>query len=223
MKRVLFTVFSIAGTAVLGWLGNWQLDRLAWKQTVLEQIDQRIAAPAVPVPLTPVPSADTYLPVFAEGRFGQEYIRVLVSQKRIGAGYRVISAFKTEGRRILVDRGFIDLSNSSDMQADQAVVVQGNLHWPDEVDGFTPAPDLEKNIWFARDVRALSEALQTQPILIVASQISPPDQNIKPLEIDSSAIPNDHLQYAVTWFSLAAIWIMMSAAFLWRSRKKKKG
>ena len=223
MKRVLFTVFSIAGTAVLGWLGNWQLDRLAWKQTVLEQIDQRIAAPAVPVPLTPVPSADTYLPVFAEGRFGQEYIRVLVSQKRIGAGYRVISAFKTEGRRILVDRGFIDLSNSSDIQADQAVVVQGNLHWPDEVDGFTPAPDLEKNIWFARDVRALSEALQTQPILIVASQISPPDQNIKPLEIDSSAIPNDHLQYAVTWFSLAAIWIMMSGAFLWRSRKKKKG
>jgi surfeit locus 1 family protein len=135
----------------------------------------------------------------------------------------VISAFKTEGRRILVDRGFIDLSKSSDMQADQAVVVQGNLHWPDEVDGFTPAPDLEKNIWFARDVRALSEALQTQPILIVASQISPPDQNIKPLEIDSSAIPNDHLQYAVTWFSLAAIWIMMSGAFLWRSRKKKKG
>ena len=223
MKRVLFAVFSLAGTAVLLWLGNWQLDRLAWKQTVLEQIDQRIAAPAVPVPLTPVPSADTYLPVFAEGRFGQEYIRVLVSQKRIGAGYRVISAFKTEGRRILVDRGFIDLSNSSDIQADQAVVVQGNLHWPDEVDGFTPAPDLEKNIWFARDVRALSEALQTQPILIVASQISPPDQNIKPLEIDSSAIPNDHLQYAVTWFSLAAIWIMMSAAFLWRSRKKKKG
>ena len=223
MKRVLFAVFSIAGTAVLLWLGNWQLDRLAWKQTVLDQIDQRIAAPAVPVPPIPVPSEDTYLPVFAEGRFEQEYIRVLVSQKRIGAGYRVISAFKTEGRRILVDRGFIGLSKSSDMQADQAVVVQGNLHWPDEVDGFTPAPDLEKNIWFARDVRALSEALQTQPILIVASQISPPDQNIKPLEIDSSAIPNDHLQYAVTWFSLAAIWIMMSGAFLWRSRKKKKG
>ena len=223
MKRVLFGVFSIAGTAVLLWLGNWQLDRLAWKQTVLEQIDQRIAAPAVPVPLTPVPSEDTYLPVFAEGRFGQEYIRILVSQKRIGAGYRVISAFKTEGRRILVDRGVIDLAKSSDMQANQEVVVQGNLHWPDEVDRFTTAPDLEKNIWFARDVRALSEALQTQPILIVASQISPPDQNIKPLEIDSSAIPNDHLQYAVTWFSLAAIWIMMSGAFLWRSRKKKKG
>ena len=223
MKRVLFAVFSLAGTAVLLWLGNWQLDRLAWKQTVFEQIDQRIAAPAVPVPPIPDPSEDTYLPVFAEGRFGQEYIRVLVSQKRIGAGYRVISVFKTEGRRILVDRGVIDLSKSLDMQADQEVVVQGNLHWPDEVDGFTPAPDLEKNIWFARDVRALSEALQTQPILIVASQISPPDQNIKPLEIDSSAIPNDHLQYAVTWFSLAAIWIMVSGAFLWHSQKKKKG
>lgn len=223
MKRVLFVVFSIAGTAVLLLLGNWQLDRLAWKQTVLDQIDQRIAAPAMLVPQKPRPSEDTYLPVRAEGRLGQDYIRVLVSQKRIGAGYRVISVFKTGGRRILVDRGFIDLSKSPDAQADQAVVVQGNLHWPDEVDGFTPTPDLEKNIWFARDVRALSEALKTQPILIVASQISPPNQNIEPLQIDSSVIPNDHLQYAVTWFSLAAIWIMMSSAFLWRSKKKKKG
>ena len=58
MKRVLFTVFSLAGTAVLLWLGNWQLDRLAWKKTVLEQIDQRIAAPAVPVPPTPDPSEE---------------------------------------------------------------------------------------------------------------------------------------------------------------------
>ena len=135
----------------------------------------------------------------------------------------MISVLQTEEHRILVDRGFIDLSKSPDVQADQAVVVQGNLHWPDEVDGFTPAPDLEKNIWFARDVHALSKALKTQPILIVASQISPPNQNIEPLQIDSSAIPNDHLQYAVTWFSLAAIWIMMSGAFLWRSQKKKKG
>ena len=123
----------------------------------------------------------------------------------------------------MVDRGFIDLSKSLEVQANQAVIVQGNLHWPDEVDAFTPAPDLERNIWFARDVRALSEALQTQPILIVASQISPPNQNIKPLKIDTSAIPNDHLQYAVTWFSLAAIWIMMSGAFLWRWQEKKKG
>ncbi len=223
MKRILFVVFSIAGTAVLLLLGNWQLDRLDWKQTVLDQIDQRIAAPAMLVPQKPRPSEDIYLPVRAEGRFGQEYIRVLVSQKRIGAGYRVISVLKTGGRRILVDRGFIDLSKSPDAQADQAVVVQGNLHWPDEVDGFTPTPDLEKNIWFARDVRALSEALKTQPILIVASQISPPNQNIEPLQIDSSAVSNDHLQYAVTWFSLAAIWVMMSSAFLWRSKKKKKG
>ena len=223
MKRVLFAVFSIAGTAVLLWLGNWQLNRLAWKQTVLDQIDQRIVAPAVPLPRNPRSTEDTYLPVRADGWFGQKYIRVLVSQKHIGAGYRVISVFITGGRRIMVDRGFIDLSKSLEVQANQAVIVQGNLHWPDEVDAFTPAPDLERNIWFARDVRALSEALQTQPILIVASQISPPNQNIKPLQIDSSAIPNDHLQYAVTWFSLAAIWIMMSGAFLWRSQKKKKG
>jgi len=100
--------------------------------------------------------------------------------------------------------------------------VLGNLHWPDEIDSYTPEPDRDKNIWFARDIEAMANELGTLPILIVASQVSPSQKAVSPLPIDSSSIPNDHLQYAITWFSLAAVWIIMSAVFLRRTRTRKK-
>jgi len=41
------------------------------------------------------------------------------------------------------------------------------------------------------------------------------------LPVDTARIPNDHLQYAITWFSLAAIWLGMSLFFLRRRRAPK--
>ena len=36
------------------------------------------------------------------------------------------------------------------------------------------------------------------------------------MPVDTTRIPNDHLQYAITWFSLAAIWAAMSLYFVRR-------
>jgi surfeit locus 1 family protein len=58
--------------------------------------------------------------------------------------------------------------------------------------------------------------LGTEPVLIVARSKS--DAGVTPLPVDSSAIPNDHLQYAITWFSLAFVWATMTTYFLWRTR-----
>lgn len=215
-------VFGLAGTALLLFLGKWQLDRLAWKQAILHEIDSKIAAQPVEIPHQPTVTKDLYLPVQAVGQLQPATLRVLVSQKKIGAGYRLISAFETEGRRVLLDRGFIKIEAPLPPFVEQEMSVLGNLHWPDEIDSYTPQPDREKNIWFARDVEALSKELGTLPILIVASNVSPSEKAVSPLPIDSSGIPNDHLQYAITWFSLAAVWITMSAVFLRRTRTRKK-
>ena len=215
-------VFGLAGTAVLLGLGKWQLDRLAWKQAILREIDSKIAAQPVEIPQQPAPAKDRYLPIKAKGQLQPAALRVLVSQKKIGAGYRLISAFETEGRRVLLDRGFIKIDAPLPAFVKQEMTVLGNLHWPDEIDSYTPPPDRDKNIWFARDVEAMAKELGTLPIFIVASKVSPPEKAVSPLPIDSSSIPNDHLQYAITWFSLAAVWITMSAVFLRRTRTRKK-
>ncbi len=158
------------------------------------------------------------MPVTADGRLIGDTLRVLVSQKTKGAGYRLITAFESEGRRVLVDRGFIAV-DARDVETPNAdITVTGNLQWPQETDGFTPAPDTENNIWFARDVPAMAAALNAEPLLIVARKLTPSDPAVAPFPVDTSRIPNDHLQYAITWFSLAAIWLAMSALFLRRRR-----
>ena len=101
------------------------------------------------------------------------------------------------------------------------VTVTGNLHWPQEIDSFTPEPDLEANIWFARDLPAMAETLNSEPLLIVARTTSLPDGPVMPLPVDTAGIPNDHLQYAITWFSLALIWVAMTAVFALRGTRRR--
>ena len=221
MRRFWFIVFiGFAGTACLLYLGKWQIDRLYWKLDVLKKIDQKIAAAPVLLPAEPSESVHKYLSVEISGQFLQESIRVLASKKRYGAGYRIIHVFRTNGRRLLVDLGFVGLETDYDIDLSSDISLVGNLHWPDEVDNFTPEPDLENNIWFARDVERVASALQTEPILIILKDSTLKDKNIKPMPIDTTHIPNDHLQYALTWFSLAIIWALMSCLFIWTTRQK---
>jgi surfeit locus 1 family protein len=220
MRRSLFLiVIGAGGAAILLWLGFWQMQRLEWKLGVIEDINARIEASPIPLPDTLDPDADAYLPVEVRGVIAPEYLRVLVSQKEIGAGYRIISALDMGGRRVLLDRGFTPVEQADIPSHVGSVTVRGNLQWPQETDGFTPEPDVEGNIWFAREVAVMAAALNTEETLLVAKQTSFDDAPIRPLPVDTTAIPNDHLSYAITWFSLAAIWISMTAAFILRARR----
>ncbi len=213
-------IFGIGGIAILVSLGVWQLQRLAWKEAILSDINARVSAAPVAVPQTPSAQSDLYLPVELQGDFTGEELHVLASVKRRGAGYRVISVLQSDDRRIMVDRGFIPTERKDEPRQAQAVTVQGNLHWPDELDSFTPEPDQTRDIWFARDVPAMAQALDAEPFLIVARSVSETQPAIDPLPINTNAIPNDHLQYAITWFSLALLWFAMTVYLLWRIRQR---
>ena len=146
-------LFGVLGTALLVALGLWQLARLEWKETMLAEIEARIADPAGPLPEQADPARDRFLPVRIEGRFETGELHVLVSQKGAGAGYRIIAPFETAaGRRVMVDRGIVPVPEKDAPRAPGAATVTGNLHWPDEVDRWTPEPDPDAGIWFARDV-----------------------------------------------------------------------
>jgi surfeit locus 1 family protein len=171
------------------------------------------------LPATPDPVADRYLPVAVSGRLTGQELDVLVSRKQIGPGFRVIAVLETEsGRRVLVDRGFLAEDARALPRETGALDVVGNLIWPQEVDGFTPAPDTATGIWFARDLPAMAEALNAEPVLIVAREWT--GDGIEPMPVDAAAITNDHLNYAITWFSLAVVWAGMTGLLLWRMRRK---
>ncbi|VAV88726.1 Cytochrome oxidase biogenesis protein Surf1, facilitates heme A insertion [hydrothermal vent metagenome] len=223
MRRIIPPlIFGFAGAALLIWLGIWQLERLAWKEAVLANIEARITVPPVALPEQPDPERDKYLPVIASGT-ARPGLRVLVGAKNLGPGYRMISILDLGGRQVLLDRGFLSIKAHTDFSGPREITVTGNLHWPDEVDGFTPDPDLEKGLWFARDVPAMAAALGTEPVLIIAREIEASPYSTTPLPVGITGIPNNHLIYAITWFSLAAIWLLMTGYYLWRNAQMKKG
>lgn len=213
-------LFGLIGAALLAALGVWQLQRAAWKGGVLNQIEQRIQAVPVDLPRNPDPEADRFLPVRASGRLTGDPVRVLTSREGRGAGYRIISTFETGDRRVLLERGFLSERRALPDTEPGPVEVEGNLHWPQEVDGFTPAPDLARNIWYARDVEAMAAYLQTEPLLIVLREMEPGDAAVEPMPVSTESIPNNHLGYAIQWFGLALVWLGMTAFLLWRITRR---
>src|SRR6056297_437104 len=193
-RRLLLTfALGLAGTAILIALGGWQLQRLAWKQAILDEIRAQITAEPVSLPADPHPAEDRFLPVRVSGEIGEGEILVQSSLKLAGPGYRVIAPFETgEGRRILLDRGFIPAGQRDADRPAGPVEVIGNLHWPDEINAFTPDPDREAGLWFARDVASLADALGTEPVIVIARTTSADGAGIVALPVTADGIPNNH-------------------------------
>ncbi len=221
MRRYVFpVVLGLVGCAILISLGMWQLRRMEWKEGMLDQIQARINAPAVPLPAQVDPTMK-YMPVEVSGTTTGDEIHVLSGNKELGGGYQIISRFITDdGRAILVDRGFVPQEARSVPRGPTRLTIRGNLHWPDEKGSATPQPNLDENIWFARDVPAMALALDTQPILVVASQVEGDNQGVRPVPVAIEGIPNNHLSYAVQWFMIAAVWAGMTVALIWRIRRR---
>jgi surfeit locus 1 family protein len=219
LKRMIFPLLiGVLGCAILIALGTWQLKRLEWKQGVLAEIEAKIDAAPVSLPLEIDPSMK-YLPVMASGEIGTDELHVLVSRKQVGAGYLIIVPFTTvDGRRVLLDRGFVPEGGKNAPRGGGPATVIGNLHWPDDMNSSTPAPDTGRNIWFGRDIPAMAQALGTEPVLIVAREST--GEGINPMPVGGEGIPNDHLQYAITWFSLCLVWLGMTLFLLWRIRAR---
>ena len=222
MRRYLFPVISgVLGVAILLSLGFWQLRRLEWKEAMLDQIQTHIDSPETQLPDAYRPEMK-YSPVRLSGRTTGTEILALSGMRDLGAGYQVISGFVTDdGRRVLLDRGFIVQDDRHKPRPPVDLVVRGNLHWPDEKGPATPEPNLAENIWFAREVPRMAAQLGTEPLLVVASQVGGDAQGVIPMPVTIQGVPNRHLEYAGTWFLLALAWTGMTAGLIWRIRQRK--
>lgn len=220
MRRYVFPVLlGLAGVAVLVSLGFWQMRRMEEKRVYLDEMEARIAHAPIPLPAVPEEGRDKFQAVFAEGRFTGDHVEVLAGQVGASPGVLIIEAFAlADGRRILVQRGFIEDDKRDLPRTVTEARVEGNLHWPKDADSSTPPPDAKTGIWFARDIPAMAAKLNTEATLIVASKQL--GDGITPVPVDTSAIPNNHWAYAVQWFLLAATWAGMTVYLLWRIKRR---
>ncbi|MFN3513016.1 MAG: SURF1 family protein [Phenylobacterium sp.] len=228
------TLATVVALAILIGLGSWQVQRLVWKRDLLARIEQAQSAP--PQALAPVlarveageEAEFTRVWATCPGLAAAPYLQ-LYALKDGQAGVRLISACPLEGApygAILVDRGFVadDISARPLVDhADRATVeVAGMLRAPQPGTFVTPPNDPAANRWFTRDVAAMAQALQAPdpaPLMLAAETSSNPEWlALQPAPLPA-AISNRHLEYAVTWFGLAAALAGVYAAMLWRKWK----
>lgn len=218
--RVSFAVLlGLSGVVFLSSLGIWQVQRMYEKRGQLDAMTAGISSPAVPVPAIFDPEKDRYRPVTVSGRFTGEVLYVLSGQPMVGAGVQVIAVLQTvDNRRLLIDRGFLQDDDKAKALTATDVDLLGNMMWPRDSNQYTPPPDPKTGLWFGRDAVAMAAKLNTEAVIIVAR--TPTGDGIEAMPIDTASIPNDHWGYAITWFSLAFVWAVMTVALVWRIRQK---
>ena len=202
-------------------LGTWQINRLKWKNNLIHEVSKSIAMEPQVIDLNNIDINSQYLPVTYEGKFLKKEIHVLFSLKPYGPGFKVIRPFKLKsGEIIMVDIGFIKESKKKSLIKTEENKISGNIFFPNETDSFTPEPNLSKNIWFSRDLKKMSSYLNTKPImLILSSKVN--DENVVITRLSPNFV-NNHLQYSVTWFSMAIAWLFMSVYLIIRIVGKNK-
>jgi surfeit locus 1 family protein len=235
---ILFALFVLVALAVLVALGTWQLERREWKEALIAQLDRKLAAPP-----TDVPPRERWLQLnaaadeFRRVRFAAEFIageEALVYSSgsplrpdATGPGYWVFAPARlTGGSVVVVNRGFVpegrqDAKTRAQGQPSGVVDIVGAMRWPEARGTFTPNDDPAKGLWFARDPASMAAANNwggVAPFYI--DQEAPPAPGglpkVGPLK---PSLPNNHLQYAVTWYGLALV-ILISALFYWRGRRR---
>ncbi|MGR3484649.1 MAG: SURF1 family protein [Paracoccaceae bacterium] len=223
MKRLPLLLIGALGCAILIALCVWQVQRLAWKEAQLARIEAAIGGDPVPLAQALSRPDPEWAAVRVEGAYLPGDVRIITSAEGIGPAFLVLQGFATEaGPRVLVDRGALpaDMRDVALPAGPATVTVTGNLRTPDEVDAFTPDPDPEAGLWYARDVPAIAAHLGTEPILIIARSEDPAPPGVAPQPVDTGAIPNNHLNYAITWGLLALVWAAMTG-YAWRRRSSE--
>jgi surfeit locus 1 family protein len=207
--------FTIAATiliAILIGLGVWQLQRLKWKLALIAEVSGHMTAAAISPGQALKLSADAvqYRRVALTGHFDNaKEAYVFTTGPDGGAVYHVLTPFLTDsGRTFLVDRGFV-LKEKLDPATRTAVTSETRLVgvWrvPDAPGLFTPAPDMGKRIWYARDLAGIAAADHVRlaaPVVIEADATPNPGGWPKGGQTVVH-FRNQHLSYAITWFGLA--------------------
>ena len=234
VSRLRFAVIPAVATAVgiviLIGLGIWQIQRLHWKEGLLARIAALQSAPPEPLDVILRRAADgldvdySRVQAICPDIETAPYVR-LYSVKDGYAGWRIIAACRLSGGpygAILVDRGFIAQGLTLTAGQTLATPITGILRRGDTRNFVTPPNDPARNLWYGRDIAAMAQALgvsKPAPTYLMLEQLAPPPGGpvIAPLPSD---IPNNHLQYAITWFGLALALAGVYLASLWRKRPR---
>ncbi|HAH65786.1 MAG TPA: cytochrome c oxidase assembly protein [Rhizobiales bacterium] len=234
-----FTALALAALAVLIGLGVWQLERLQWKEGLIAEIEARSTGAPITIAealaIARQGRDPDYYRVRVEGRFHHDKERYLFAQSLADGtpGWHVITPLETTGEdMVLVDRGFVpdvlkEASSRASGQVEGVVTVTGIVRSPEIQGSFVPDNEREANRWFWRDLGAMARSMFPEGTVEMAPFFLDAEKSDVPGGWPEGGqtrleLPNNHLQYAITWFLLALCLLVIYAVYvrgLYRRRR----
>jgi len=205
-------------------LGVFQVKRLAWKEALIARVDRHVHATPVPAPTPGAwPSIskerDEYRRVVVKGTFAHTKETLVKASTVLGPGFWVMTPLRTtQGHWVMVNRGFVPTQQREPTQrgltapdGEQTVVALLRLTEPEGT--WLQSNDVGNDRWYSRDVAAMAAArgLTDAPVApyfldVVAGEPTEPAAVAWPRPgLTVLHFNNNHLVYALTWFTLAAM------------------
>ena len=201
-KFFLFNIIVVFFITLFCGLGTWQLYRLEWKKDLINEI--KIGLSSTPIKYS-ANQIKNYQRVILSGEYNFEDQIYLYSLNNKGQpGLDVITPFKTlDQQNILINRGWIkkEFKDNPEINIPSKEII-GLLKKKNKKNIFTPDNDVKKNVWFwinLDEIQSLTGKTFNNFIVILENdKINRP----KPKKI-SIDLPNNHLKYAITWYSIS--------------------
>jgi surfeit locus 1 family protein len=227
-------IFTLAAVAIFISLGVWQLHRREWKLDLIQRIESR--SRAEPVSLDRAleaaarlgPAQFEYSRVKLQGRFDHGRERHLYALLDGAPGWRIITPLETsDGHVVLVDRGFVPMALKEPQSRPQGqipgeVTLTGVVRAPGAKDWLGPQNDAGRNAWYWRDLEGMS-AYRGKPGGVVPFFVeldgAPAPGGWPKSGAVNVQLPNRHLEYALTWFALAATAVGVFGALAYSRRR----
>ncbi len=233
-KTVVTWIAFFVALAILLSLGTWQVQRLYWKEALLADIaERRVAAP---VPLADIEAMAArgedieYRPVTVSGVFANNRERHFFATWHGQTGYYIYTPLQlADGRFLFVNRGFVpfeakepEMRKQGQLTGEQAVTGLARARLDEKPSSIVPDNDLAKNIFYWKDLDAMASSTGIAADRLVPFFVDAGDApNPKGLPIGGVTqfdLPNNHLQYAVTWYGLAAALVGVALYALFRRK-----
>ena len=238
-----FIGFMLALTGLFVYLGYWQLGRLAQKEVLINAVEARVND--APISLPPVaewvgfdPETYDFRPLTVSGTFDYSQtvlvFTYLDEQKGAysGTGYWVMAPLRlTGGGTVYVNRGFVPQDLASGFKQGAAgpvgeVTITGLGRVSEKTNAFTPGSDFKNRIEWVRNIdRLLQFANEDQgPVLPIYINAEAGETGALPQGGETRLkFENRHLEYVLTWFSLAALTPLLLVFWLWNGRRRPDG
>ncbi|WJH42269.1 SURF1 family protein [Aliirhizobium terrae] len=234
LRIILTAVVVLLSLAILFALGTWQLERLYWKEGLLADIAARRSAEPVPladIERSPAAGEDIeYRRVSMSGTFDHAKERHFFATFEGRTGFYVYTPLKlADGRVIFVNRGFVPYEMkepatraAGEVTGEQTITGYARSKLTQKPSMIVPDNDLAKNIFYWKDLDAMASSSGLSGVIpmFVDADASVTNPGSWPKGgVTQFDLPNNHLQYAVTWYGLAAALMAVVFGMWWRSRR----